>query len=33
MGDGIAVLGAGNGGIAISAYLALSNHQVNLFEI
>ena len=33
MGDGIAVLGAGNGGCAISAYLALSGHQVNLFEI
>jgi len=31
--DGIAVLGAGNGGCAISAHLALSGHQVNSFEI
>jgi len=33
MGDGIAVLRVGNGGCTISAHLALSNHQVNLFEI
>lgn len=33
MGETIAVLGAGNGGCAISAHLVMSGHQVNLFEI